>query len=237
MKPEKEHLPFMGVGPVYVGGILTLTAAAIFLSRAEKIPVAGAGALHAVFREYRLKHKEVRKMLKRFFQNTRRPEGCGGGANLAKLLAICPAGNVTGVDYSPVSVEASAKKNKRAVDAGHCHIVQGDVSAPPFKNATFDLATAFETIYFWPDLENAFRQVLRVLRPGGSLIICNQSDGINAADGKWVRMIDGMKIYKKEQLIELLKTAGFTGVTAYEKPKKHWLCITAIKAQSEETVQ
>lgn len=45
MKPEKEHLPFMGVGPVYVGGILTLTAVAIFLSRAEKIPVAGAGAL------------------------------------------------------------------------------------------------------------------------------------------------------------------------------------------------
>ena len=213
-------------------------------------------------------------MLKRFFQNTRRPEGfggrvmaalmnsghafvaswgfmhfspaadanaldigCGGGANLAKLLAICPAGNVTGVDYSPVSVEASAKKNKRAVDAGHCHIVQGDVSALPFKNSAFDLATAFETIYFWPDLENSFRQVLRVLRPGGSFIICNESDGINAADGKWVKMIDGMTIYKKEQLIELLKTAGFTSVTAYEKPKKHWLCITAIKAQSEETVQ
>lgn len=213
-------------------------------------------------------------MLKRFFQNTRRPEGfggrvmaalmngghasvadwgfthispaadadaldigCGGGANLARLLAICPAGNITGVDYSPVSVEASAKKNKSAVDAGHCHIVQGDVSALPFKNSSFDLVTAFETIYFWPDLENAFRQVLRVLRPGGSFIICNELDGINASDGKWVRMIDGMTNYQKGQLIRLLKTAGFASATAYERPKKHWLCMTAVKAQPEETVK
>ena len=44
---------------------------------------------------------------------------------------------------------------------------QGDVSALPFEDEKFDLATAFETVYFWPDLGGSFREVFRVLKPGG----------------------------------------------------------------------
>ena len=43
--------------------------------------------------------------------------------------------------------------------------------------APFDLATAFETAYFWPGLEKCFGEVCRVLRPGGVFMICIESDG------------------------------------------------------------
>ena len=84
--------------------------------------------------------------------------GCGGGANLAALLDMYHGGIVTGLDYSPVSVEKAQKLNKQSIEAGRCQVAQGDVSALPFGESVFDLATAFETVYFWPDLERSFHQ-------------------------------------------------------------------------------
>ena len=44
--------------------------------------------------------------------------GCGGGANIKRLLKLCPKGTVRGIDYSPVSVEKSKRVNKAAVARG-----------------------------------------------------------------------------------------------------------------------
>ena len=43
--------------------------------------------------------------------------GCGGGANIKRLLKKCPEGIVKGIDYSPVSVEKSKKVNEAATAA------------------------------------------------------------------------------------------------------------------------
>lgn len=90
--------------------------------------------------------------------------GCGGGANVARLLAQAPAGHVTGLDYSEVSVAESRKVNQKAIASGRCEIMQGDVSTLPFAEETFDLVTAFETVYFWPDLGKTFQGIFRVLK-------------------------------------------------------------------------
>ena len=92
--------------------------------------------------------------------------GCGGGANLKRLIAKCPLSTVTGVDYSTVSVGKSRKVNAKAIQAGRCEVQQGSVAQLPFTDASFDLVTAFETIYFWPGLKNCFREVYRVKKPG-----------------------------------------------------------------------
>ena len=78
--------------------------------------------------------------------------GCGGGANIAVWLDRCKNGHVTGLDYSEVSVAESQKLNAIAIKQGKCNVVQGDVSAIPFSDATFDYVSAFETVYFWPGL-------------------------------------------------------------------------------------
>ena len=46
--------------------------------------------------------------------------GCGGGANIRRLLKKCPQGVVKGIDYSPVSVEKSKRVNETAIAEGRC---------------------------------------------------------------------------------------------------------------------
>ena len=65
--------------------------------------------------------------------------------------------------------------------SGRCTVLRGDVSDLRLPEASFDLATAFETIYFWPGLEKCFAEAARVLKPGGIFMICNESDGTDAA--------------------------------------------------------
>ena len=59
--------------------------------------------------------------------------------------------------------------------------------------------------------------------------ICNESDGTNAADEKWTKMINGMKIYTSKQLVAALKEAGFTEIKTYSNAKNHWISIVATK--------
>lgn len=89
--------------------------------------------------------------------------GCGGGANIAHMLKRCPQGQVYGVDISPESVAFARQKNKAFLDE-RCFILQGTASDLPFEGDTFDVATAFETLYFWEDPDKAFCEILRILR-------------------------------------------------------------------------
>ena len=106
--------------------------------------------------------------------------GCGGGANIKRLLKKCPEGIVKGIDYSPVSVEKSKKVNEAAITEGRCTVLQGSVADMIFADDWFDAVTAFETVYFWPDLPQCFREEgLRQL-PGVFLM----DDGILALGSK-----------------------------------------------------
>ena len=153
--------------------------------------------------------------------------GCGGGANIKRLLKKCPQGIVKGIDYSPVSVEKSKKVNEAAIAEGRCTVLQGSVADMIFAGDWFDAVTAFETVYFWPDLPQCFREVYRVLKPGGTFLICNESNGDTDKDKKWTEIIGGMTIYKDAELKTYLEQAGFHEVQIHKK--KSWLCITARK--------
>ncbi len=151
--------------------------------------------------------------------------GCGGGANIKRLLAMCPQGHVEGIDHSQQSVVVSRKKNR--ADLGkRCEIRQGSVSALPYGDGAFDAVTAFETIYFWPDIAGDFREVHRVLKPGGSFLICNEA--CDPADETWTGKIDGMRVYGREELFRLFADAGLS-VTLADEQGKGRLCVIAVK--------
>ncbi len=158
--------------------------------------------------------------------------GCGGGANVKKLLVKTPYGKVIGIDYSEVSVIKSSKINKAEIENKHCEILQGNVMKLLFRKETFDIITAFETIYFWPDINEAFKQVYRVLKVRGTFMICNESNGENPKEEKWTKIIQGMKIYNSEQIKKSLEDAGFTDIKIH-KNKKGWLCVVCKKDPSE----
>ncbi len=155
--------------------------------------------------------------------------GCGGGRNAGELMKMYPKAHVTAIDYSDLSVAKAKEYNQEMIAAGRCTVQQGDVSSLKLPKEAFDLATAFETVYFWPGLEACFAQVARVLRPGGLFMICNESDGTDAASLKFEKIIDGMKNYTAEQIEEALKKAGFSEVSSDHHPSKPWIAVIAKK--------
>lgn len=152
--------------------------------------------------------------------------GCGGGANIARLLDRAPEGSVVGIDYSPVSVQASRAYNAQAIADGRCEVLLADVLALPFPDAFFDVATAFETVYFW-DREPAFAEVKRVLKSGGLFLVCNETDGSDPAQLALADEIPCMTIPTASELEAALAAAGFRIVESQHVADKTRIAIVA----------
>ena len=153
--------------------------------------------------------------------------GCGGGANLARLLRCCPSGQVYGVDFAPESVAFSRRK-MRARLGKDCFMEQAAAASLPFAADTFDAVTAFETVYFWDAPQRCFEEVRRVLKPGGIFLIsCEAAD---PSDDTWTRRVAGMHVYGPVELTSLLTEAGFA-VERADRDRRGALRLVARKAQ------
>ena len=163
--------------------------------------------------------------------------GCGGGRTIAKLALASGTGRVCGLDHSPASLREAAKTNAEMIRAGSVEIRAGSVSQLPYASNTFDLVTAVETIYFWPDLPADVREVWRVVKPGGSLaIICEVYKGAATAMAKMVEKHaakTGMKVLAPEELRTLLATAGFVEVQVFTDAPRGWVCAIGRKPQRD----
>ena len=155
--------------------------------------------------------------------------GCGGGRNAGELLRKYPQAHVVAVDYSELSVAKAREYNQDMIASGRCSVCQGDVSALNLPSDQYGLATAFETVYFWPGLEKCFAQVYKILKTGGLFLICNESDGTDSTSQKFEKIIDGMRIYTAEQIAGALEAAGFSVVKTDHHPSKPWITVLAKK--------
>ena len=157
--------------------------------------------------------------------------GCGGGRTIQKLAAIASGGSVCGIDYASGSVAASRAKNAQLIKQGRVEIQKGSVSELPFPNEKFDLGIAIETQYYWPDLVNDMREVRRVLKPGGHLVIIAET----YKGGRFDKVkAPAMKLLKSAHLSvddhrELFMSAGYDDVRIFEEQKKGWICVTGRK--------
>lgn len=152
--------------------------------------------------------------------------GCGGGRTVSRLASRAKAGKVFGMDYSLDCVKWSKAYNKVAVENGKVEILHGSVENLPFENDKFDIISAVETIYFWPNLIENFKEVKRTLKPLGKfIIICEMytSDKFKARNDELVAL-SGMKLHTPEELEALLLQAGFKTVTTDLIEDKNWLC-------------
>lgn len=154
--------------------------------------------------------------------------GCGGGVNIEKFLKLT-SGNVDGLDYSEVSVISSIKQNQNAINNKRCRIIQADVSSMPIDDESYDLVTAFETIYFWPDIKETFKEVFRIIKPGGRFMIAQATDGNHPDDKKWLERVEGMSLYTAPDLEDYLLGAGFENVESQVKKDDYILVVIAQK--------
>jgi SAM-dependent methyltransferase len=159
--------------------------------------------------------------------------GCGGGRTVGKLAALAQQGKVYGIDHSQDSVAASTKTNARFIEAGRVEVRQAAVSRLPFSDNMFDLVTAAETHFFWPNLPGDVREILRVLMPGGTLlIIAEVYKGANTRVSKLCEKyapLSGMTLLSANEHHDLLTNAGYSDVHVVEEQDKGWICAIARK--------
>lgn len=147
---------------------------------------------------------------------------------MSKLASIAPEGKVYGIDYSAEAVAVATRTNRRAIDAGHVEIREGSVSQLSFSQDMFDLVTAVETHFWWPDLPADMREILRVLKPGGKLVIVAEVyKGANTMTARLAEKYapaSGMKLLSVNEHRELFTNAGYSDVQVIEESGKGWIC-------------
>lgn len=180
---------------------------------------------HSNLTDWGLQHVEIEKKF------TVLDIGCGGGRTIQKLAAIATEGKVYGVDYASGSVAASRGKNAAAISASLVNIQQGSVSRLPLPDNTFDLATAIETQYYWPDLPNDMKEILRVLRPGGTLLIIAETYRGGAGSGLAgpVMKLLGSSSLSPDDQRDLFTKAGYADIQIFEEKKTGWICVRGTK--------
>lgn len=154
--------------------------------------------------------------------------GCGGGRTVTKLAAAACDGKAYGIDYSEASVAASKRTNTSAIKHGRVEIRQASVSDLPFPDGTFDLATAVETHFFWPNLPADTIEIRRVLKPGGTLVlIAEVYKGSNTATGRLAEKylpLAGMTLLTPSEHHDLFANAGYSEIQVIEELSKGWIC-------------
>ena len=150
--------------------------------------------------------------------------GCGGGATLKRLLKRSKGAQVYGIDISEESVAKARKVNANVLDR-QVFVTQGSAEKLPYEDNKFDLVTAVETVYFWPDLPNCLKEVRRVVKPGGRFAIMVE---VLESDSVWTDVVEGMTAYSPEQLKEMLDEAGFVKTDLHRK-KPSYSTIIGVK--------
>jgi arsenite methyltransferase len=121
--------------------------------------------------------------------------GCGRGGDLLRALErVGPGGAAVGVDASPGMVEAA-----RGRLAGHrnCLVVQGDLAAAPLPDGLADVVVSSCAINHAPDKPAVFREVRRLLAPGGRLLVSDVvseeplPDAVRADPAAWAACYGG----------------------------------------------
>ena len=150
--------------------------------------------------------------------------GCGGGRTINRLANIAKKGKIIGVDYSMDCVNWSKEFNKELIDEKRVEVYNANVQKLPFENDKFNVVTAVETIYFWPDLLKSFKEVKRVLKSSGTFIVINEmyiSDKFKEKNDEYV---DKMALHTPEQLKKLFIEVGYKDVSIYVCEENNWMC-------------
>ena len=150
--------------------------------------------------------------------------GCGGGFTIRRLLKRSKDAKVYGIDISEESVAKAKKVNAEVLDK-QVFVTLGSAEKLPYEDGKFNLVTAVETVYFWPNLPNCLQEVRRVLKSGGKFAILVE---VVDSDSKWTNVVEGMTAYSPEDLKKLLDEAGLTQTEIHRK-KPTYATILGVK--------
>lgn len=157
--------------------------------------------------------------------------GCGGGKNISRMADLAFKGKVYGIDYSKTMVKYSRETNKKLITQNRVEVIHSSVEKICFLENFFDLVTAIETYYFWPNLLDTFREINRILKPTSSLIIINEMIKDGYYEMKNAELIEKTHVHllKLDKIQYLLESAGFENIKIFTTNKSPWNAILAQK--------
>lgn len=97
--------------------------------------------------------------------------GFGPGVGIQWLVQAVSSGWVAGIDPSEEMLELATARNAKAVATGRVELRRGSVERLPFEDARFDKALAINSMQVWPDAVAGLREIRRVLKPGGTVVL------------------------------------------------------------------
>lgn len=155
--------------------------------------------------------------------------GCGGGQTINRLAQRASLGKVFGVDYSADVVEYARKVNKQLITENRVEIIAGSVEKMGFSDNFFDLVIAIETYYFWSSFSDALKEIRRVLKPSGKLIIINEMVKDGLYEVKHAKIIEQthVRLIPLEEIRDIVQTVGFVEVQIFTKADSPWNAILA----------
>ncbi len=153
--------------------------------------------------------------------------GCGGGATLHRMAKENGSGSLTGLDYSEISLEASAANNAELLQSGRLQLVQGSVEVMPFETASFDKIVTVESFYFWPQPQENLREVRRVLGENGTFLLIADIYGGAELSEKTLANIQAYHMCNPspQEFETYFQKAGFTNVRVHLKEGTTWICV------------
>jgi len=136
--------------------------------------------------------------------------GCGNGYTVRWAAAAAPRGQAVGVDLSPQMI-----RRARELSAGIPNVMFHEAAFPDHElpPASFDAIFSMEVLYYFSDPVAALREILGLLKPGGTFVSAIDLYRENRLSHGWINYVGAsMKIWSGRRWRRAFERAGFTAV-------------------------
>lgn len=150
--------------------------------------------------------------------------GCGPGTAVQLLATRVTTGLIAGVDLSEVMIKQATRRNHQFITRGLVEVRQGTVSQLPYENNYFTKAYAVNSFHHWPTPEADLREVQRVLKEDGVLLLCLRM----RLPSSRAFAAPGFSESEVERVLELVRRVGFRQVrTERHQAGREVTCVLA----------
>ena len=155
--------------------------------------------------------------------------GFGPGTLLHQLAQTTTKGLVEGIDFSEAMFAQATKTNKHFIATKRVKIQMGNCNDLTYDPESFDKVCTANTIYFWEDPIENFKEILRILTPGGKLVVGFRD---KAQINNLPLSHDVFNAYTRDEVNMLLLNAGFADVRIEAKEGKGLVSYCAVATKT-----